>query len=158
MGLLEFEDLDKHVEKSLSLVDDVWESREEAAEQSTRRLELDMSSKFILPHIIRPIITLWAMSLYTYLSIYALHKALVDPWVVIAATVTILTSAVGFYFVNKTTEKKTMATLISQEKIAAKKINAAIKIEQLKTRADIVAERKAKRKADKIARIEARKD
>jgi len=49
-----------------------------------------------------------------------------------------------------------MATLISQEKIAAKKVNAAIKIEQIKTRADIVAERKAERQARKIARIEAR--
>ena len=133
------------VDKAMDFIDDSFESGEEAQNQSTRRLELDMSSKFILPHIIRPIITLWAMTLYSYLAIYAIHNNLVETWIVLAATGTILTSAVGFYFRNKTLEKKHVATLISQEKIVEKKVDAAIKIEQLKTKADIRAERKAAR-------------
>lgn len=158
MGILELKNVNEHIDKSLDLIDDVWEGQDEAQEQSTRRLELDMSSKFILPHIIRPIITLWAMTLYSYLAIYAIHNELVDTWIVLAATGTILTSAVGFYFRNKTLEKKHVATLMSQEKTAELKIKAAVKIEQMKTRADIVVERKAERKAKKLERIEARND
>jgi hypothetical protein len=140
-------DIDNAINKSLSFVDDAFESQDEAQKQSTRRLELDMSSKFILPHIIRPIITLWAMSLYSYLAIYAMHNSLVDIWIVLAATGTILSAAVSFYFHNKTIEKKHMAMLMSQEKQSKEKVDAAIKIEYLKTRAGLKQEKKDKRQA-----------
>ena len=144
-------DVDNIVDKATDL------TKHLTANQQSERLRIDTTSPFKLPHLIRPISFIWAMANETILTtatifaVFQLHDA--DSTVVntllasLAANTTILTTIIGFYFNSRKQEKINLIKARNEERISFDKSEAAIKIEAIRTKADIRSERKAARKA-----------
>ena len=140
-------DIDKTLDKALNFADDSFESREEAESTRTRRQEIDMTSPFRLPHLIRPIMAIWAMAIYSFALIFGMIKGQVDGLEALGSAAAILISIVGFYFNSR-----------KMEKVTAKKAQAAIQLEAMRTRADLREERKESRHERREERKEARRE
>ena len=136
MGILDSEvklDVDKALEKVTNLADDSFESEDERQKQLTERLRVDMTSPFKLPHLIRPISFIWAMTLQTILSLITVVMAFrstpaneTSILAVMGSNTGILMTMVGFYFGSRRAEK-----------INAQKVEAAIKIEDGKAKVEL---------------------
>jgi len=143
-------DIDKVLEgidKVGEIVDDSFESEQERQETLTERQRIDLSSPYKLPHLIRPVITLWSMLVWNVSVVWSLAVTQPDPYV-LAATSGILASCVGWYFDSRRREKIADKKMQSEQAVMQDKTKAAIKLELIKTRADIRAERRASRRAD----------
>lgn len=126
MAIPNIPDLNELVKDVTKTFDDNFESRQELEEMRTRRHEIDTTSPFKLPHLIRPIAFIWAMGLQTILSIITLSMAFytspIDTTAVLAVTgsnTSILLAIVGFYFNSR-----------KAEKIDAKRVMAAMEIDK----------------------------
>lgn len=126
--------------------DSSFESEQERQETNTRRLTIDTTSPFMLPHLIRPLSTLWSGFLWGVSIIWTLIIASVlinkvgikaasamimssDSIImyILAATTTTYGTHIGFYFSSR-----------KAEKINAKKVQAAIEIESEKAKVQIL--------------------
>lgn len=119
----------KVLDTATSAIDDNFESEQERQTTLTERLKIDTTSPFKLPHLIRPIAFIWAMSCFTILSLITLLKVGIDDIVaasVMASITTILTAIVGFYFQSR-----------KHEKISLERNKTALKLEELKTKSEI---------------------
>ena len=121
-------DIDTKVDKALDIFDKKVTSREQVR---TDRLNIDNTSPFKLPHLIRPIAFIWAMVLQTVLSVVVLWKYPDQLLIVFGSNTAILTSIIGFYFNSR-----------KQEKITAKKASEAIQIEKDKTKQETIKDRR----------------
>jgi hypothetical protein len=142
--------IDKTLERAVNFADDSFESREEAENTRTQRQEIDMTSPFRLPHLIRPIMAIWAMAIYSFALIFGMIKGQVDGLEALGSAAAILISVVGFYFNSR-----------KMEKVTAKKAQAAIELEKMKTRSELREERldnKEQRREDKREAKEERKE
>ena len=147
----------KIVDKVTDLIDDSFESREEAEQMRTRRLEIDTTSPFKLPHLIRPISFIWTLSLETILIIASIILSFLEAEInsnvsnvvmaSLASNTTILTAQVGFYFNAR-----------KAEKINAKKSFAAIEIEREKAKVAISKEKMLLIEEKKQNRRDAKKE
>lgn len=160
----------KGIEDVGNIVDNVHTSGEEAAAISTERQRIDISSPFMLPHLIRPLITIWAAVMWSMTIIWAmalisrsqetlLNAALnLDSVVMysLASTSAILSTCVSWYFHSRKIEKKTLI----EAKANIAKSEAAIEIRRIEVKESIrktkVQERSDKRKTKKAERKERR--
>lgn len=138
-------DIDDKIDKVLDVVDDNIESRQEAEATRTERLKLDMTSPFRLPQLIRPILAIWAMAAYTIIMVIGMYKGFVESYEVVGSITAILMTIIGFYFNSR-----------KMEKTVAKRAEAAVQIEELKTKAEIKRDRREARHQRRLERIEAR--
>ena len=128
-------DVDKIINSVGSQVDNNTESSEERQATLTERLKIDATSPFKLPQLIRPILALWSALTFTTAQIYCLYAGLVGGVEVMSANSAIMLGIIGFYFNSR-----------RNEKINAKKTEAAIKIEEIRVKAEVKKERKEARR------------
>ena len=158
----------KILDKAGAILDDNFESEEERQKTLTERLQIDNTSPFKLPHLIRPISTifsgiLWGLSIIWTLIIATILISKVgikeasnmilssDSIImyVLGATTTTYATHIGFYFNSR-----------KAEKINAKKAFAAIAIEKEKSKVAIAREElelKLERKEARQERKDAKK-
>ena len=129
-------DVDKIINSVGTQVDNNTESSEERQATLTERLKIDATSPFKLPQLIRPILAIWSALTFTLAQIYCLHKGLIDGVEVMSANSAIMLGVIGFYFNSR-----------RNEKINAKKTEAAIKIEEIRVKAEVKKDRKEARRA-----------
>ena len=141
MSILTPVDPDKILKTATDAIDDNIESSQERQKTLTDRLEIDTTSPFKLPHLIRPIAFIWAMGMFTLLSVLGLILTYLKPeydtlaiGTVMASITTILTAIVGFYFQSR-----------KHEKISFERNKTALRIEEIKTKAEIKESRKDRR-------------
>ncbi len=142
----------KLIDKAMDIFDDKVSTDKTREDIRTDRAQIDSTSPFKLPHLIRPISFIWAMGNETILTwstiVLVFFGNDIDPnavntlMVALAANTAILTTIVGFYFNSRKIEK-----------INAKKADATLKLEAMKTKhelredkRDSRAERKEERK------------
>jgi len=128
-------DVDKIINSVGSQVDNNTESSEERQATLTERLKIDATSPFKLPQLIRPILALWSALTFTTAQIYCLCAGLVGGVEVMSGNSAIMLGIIGFYFNSR-----------RNEKINAKKTEAAIKIEEIRVKAEVKKERKEARR------------
>lgn len=123
-------------------IDRLTESEQDRQATLTERHKLDMTSPFKLPHFIRPISTLYSGLIWGVSIIWVLSMAndlikqvgikeasvmIMSPdsiiMYILGATTSMYLTHVGFYFNSR-----------RNEKVNAKKVEAAIKIEAIKAR------------------------
>jgi len=129
-------DVDKIINSVGSQVDNNTESSEERQATLTERLKIDATSPFKLPQLIRPILALWSALTFTTAQIYCLYAGLVGGVEVMSANSAIMLGIIGFYFNSR-----------RNEKINDKKTEAAIKIEEIRVKAEVKKDRKEARRA-----------
>ena len=129
-------DVDKIINSVGTQVDNNTESSEERQATLTERLKIDATSPFKLPQLIRPILALWSALTFTTAQIYCLYAGLVGGVEVMSANSAIMLGIIGFYFNSR-----------RNEKINAKKTEAAIKIEEIRVKAEVKKDRKEARRA-----------
>ena len=129
-------DVDKIINSVGNQVDNNTESSEERQATLTERLKIDATSPFKLPQLIRPILALWSALTFTTAQIYCLYAGLVGGVEVMSANSAIMLGIIGFYFNSR-----------RNEKINAKKTEAAIKIEEIRVKAEVKKDRKEARRA-----------
>ena len=128
----------KAADKLIDAVDDNVYSEQESQEERTERLRIDMESNSPMAKIIRPLITLISALVWAFAIVYSFFKT-ADP-IALASASSVFITCIGFYFHSR-----------RQEKINAKKSDAAIKIERMKTRHELREEKRdarAERKKD----------
>jgi len=130
-------------DKAMDFADDSFESREEAEATRTQRQQLDMTSTFKLPQIIRPIMAIWAMAIYTIVMIYGIAVEAVSGLEAVGGTTAILMTIIGFYFNSR-----------KMEKVVAKKAETAIQLEEMREKAQIRQDRKEARQERRLERKE----
>ena len=133
-----------------------------STDRNTRRQQIDMTSPFKLPHLIRPIsflvilanelILSWATIFVVFFVAKADPNAVNTLLVALASNTAILTTMVGFYYKGR-----------KEEKISAKNAQANINIREMELEAEIykeeillkeeVKDNKAERKANKRPRL-----
>ena len=128
-------DVDKIINSVGTQVDNNTESSEERQATLTERLKIDATSPFKLPQLIRPILAIWSALTFTLTQVYCLYKGLIDGVEVLSANSAIMLGVIGFYFNSR-----------RNEKINAKKTEAAIKIEEIRVKAEIKKNRKEARR------------
>ena len=128
-------DVDKIINSVGTQVDNNTESSEERQATLTERLKIDATSPFKLPQLIRPILAIWSALTFTLTQVYCLYKGLIDGVEVLSANSAIMLGIIGFYFNSR-----------RNEKINAKKTEAAIKIEEIRVKAEIKKNRKEARR------------
>jgi len=141
-------------EKAMDFADDSFESREEAETTRTRRQEIDMTSPFKLPQLIRPILAIWGAVTYTAAEIYLLYLDAITPLEVMAANSAIMMAIIGFYFNARKAEKVVAKQMSGQLEITTMKAKTAVKLEELRTKQDL----KQKRKDQRAQRRQDRRD
>ena len=147
---------DKILNTATDAIDDNFESDQERQQTLTERLRIDTTSPYKLPHLIRPIAFIWAMGMFTILSVLSLILTYLKPELetlaiatVMGSITTILTAIVGFYFQSR-----------KHEKISLERNKTALKIEELKTKHEIREDKldsRQDRKRDKKGRFLRRK-
>lgn len=125
-------------------IDSGVESEEERQATLTDRLRIDTTSKFILPHIVRPIIAL-SLLLMQIALLVAMFLGIEVPTNVVIEVGSLLGIAIGFYFNSR-----------KAEKLNAKKVQAAIEIQESKERMNIKREELELKQSKKDARRERR--
>jgi hypothetical protein len=145
-------DPNEMVKDVLKGADNLTTTREEYTQQSTDRLLVDTTSPFKLPHLIRPILGIWVTALYSAIIIYGLISGLLSFKDALEATAILVGGVFIFYFGSRGFEKVTelrgkTQVKIAQEnaKVEAKKTEAAIKITELNTKAEIKRQKKIDR-------------
>jgi hypothetical protein len=163
MGFLNINEGIKDVTK---FADEAFESEEERQATLTERLRLDTTSPFKLPHLIRPMSTIfsaviWGISIIWVLiiatvminkiGIEAASTAIMSSdsiiMYILAATTTNYATHIGFYFSSRKVEKNT-----------AKKASAAIEVEKIKLVASIKAGERAEKRDEREERREERRE
>lgn len=141
-------DPNKTIDKALGAVDDNVFSEQERQTMLTERQKIDMTSPFMLPQLIRPILALWGAATYSAAQAYCLYKGLVTGLEVMTANGALVVTIIGFYFNSR-----------KMEKMNAKKYEADIKraeiagnIEEKKELHRLREERKDKRAARRAER------
>ena len=134
-------DVDKIINSVGTQVDNNTESSEERQATLTERLKIDATSPFKLPQLIRPILAIWSALTFTLTQVYCLYKGLIDGVEVLSANSAIMLGVIGFYFNSR-----------RNEKINAKKTEAAIKIEEIRVKAEVKKDRKESRQERREAR------
>lgn len=117
------------INKVTSVVDDNIYSEQESQEERTERLRIDMQSDNAMAKIIRPLITLISALVWAFAIVYSFFKP--ADSVALGSATSVFITCVGFYFHSR-----------RQEKINAKKSDAAIKIERMKTRHELREEKR----------------
>ncbi len=115
------------------VIDDNVYSRQEQEEDRTERLKIDLQSDNQLAKMARPIMA------YTILIVWS-FVIIASIWIEIDQDVRdavkwSLTAVLGFYFVSR-----------GMEKVNSKKLDATIKLERMKTRAQIRQDKRESRK------------
>ena len=135
-----------------SNIDKNFESGEERQQQLSSRHTADMASDSWLSKNIRPITLIFLMVCQLTIILGMLYGATIDPWI-IGQVGTLLFGAFGFYFNSK-----------KGESMMAKKVEGAMKIEEMRAKAQVDRdklvyneERKKLRKEARAARKSARK-
>ena len=113
--------------------DKLTESSEERQATLTQRQKIDSTSPFKLPQLIRPIITLVALFLQVGVFFVAV-LGVVLPENIVYEIGALNAATIGFYFNSR-----------RNEKINAKKVEAAIRIEEIKARATVKEKRRQAR-------------
>ena len=141
-------------EKAMALIDDSFESREEAEQTRTERQRIDLTSQFKLPHLIRPYMAIWGMITFTVAQAYCLYADLITGLEAMGANTAIVMAIIGWYFNSRKAEKTIAKQMTGQFAITQLKAKTAIKIEAIKAKAAIAngnklsrLERKAIKKA-----------
>ena len=127
-------DVTDTVDKALDFADDSFESGAERQATLTERLRIDMASDNPLAKMIRPIITLTLLALEIIVVVATLYDVEVPDHIVYELGA-MLGAAIGFYFNSR-----------RNEKITAKKAEAAIEIERIKAKQEIKQIKKEARK------------
>ncbi|MCK5614155.1 hypothetical protein KAR91_70475 [Candidatus Pacearchaeota archaeon] len=122
----------KAADKIIDAVDDNVYSEQESQIERTERLRIDMQSDNPMAKIIRPVVTLMTGLVWSFAIVFSFFKQ-APPEAIYSASA-VFTSCVAFYFHSR-----------RQEKIAAKKTDAAIKIEALKTKHELKQDKKDSR-------------
>ena len=136
-------DTDKIVDSVTQLGGNI-ETGKDRQRTLTERQKIDMTSRYILPQIIRPIIALAALLMQIALLVAA-YLNIEMPETIIWEVGALNAATIGFYFNSR-----------KNEKINAKKTEAAIKIEEIRTKAAVKEERRAARQKRKMERKAAR--
>ena len=110
------------------------ESGEERQEALSKRHEVDMQSDNKLSKSIRPITLVWLLSIETLIIVLEACGLSIDTDTKIQVGV-LLGAAFGFYFNSK-----------RHERVAQKNAEANIKMEMLRTKADLKADRRRARR------------
>ena len=127
------------------LVEDVTGSLDQITEnQQTKRQQIDATSQFMLPHLIRPIISLVVLFMQILIFVAVFFKVEV-PDDLIYEVGALNMATIGFYFNSR-----------RNEKINAKKTEAAIKIEAIRAKAEIKEERRDNRQGRRQERRDER--
>jgi len=153
-------DLNKGLEEVGKIMDDSFESGEERQKTLTRRLEIDNTSPFKLPHMIRPLSTafsgaMWGISVIWTLVIASIliskvgveeaSSIILSPdsiiMYILAATTTTYGTHIGFYFNSRKAEKNN-----------AKKAQTAIELEKMREKAEIKEDKKMNREERRARR------
>ena len=119
------------------IADDLISTAEERDEMLTKRLALDTTSPFMLPHLIRPIIALAVLSMQILLFL-AIFLKIEVPNDIIWQVGGLNAATIGFYFNSR-----------KAEKMQAKNAAASVQIATIQAKAKVKEERKAKRHARK---------
>ncbi len=114
----------KAADKIIDAIDDNVYSEQESQQERTERLRIDMQSDNPMAKIIRPVVTLLSGAVWAFAMIFSFFKT--APSEVVYSASAVFTMCIGFYFHSR-----------RQEKIAAKKTDAAIKIEAMKTKHEL---------------------
>ena len=141
-------DVNKLVPDVGKIVDDVVSTSEERDDTLTKRLSIDTTSPFLLPHIIRPIIALvlLLMQIAIFVAVFMSIPVPVDIVVQIGA---LNMASIGFYFNSRKVEK-----------IQAKNAQAAIVIAKENTKQETIKlnhQQTLERKEKRLIRRERRK-
>lgn len=141
-------------EKAMALIDDSFESREEAEQTRTERQKIDLTSTFRLPHLIRPWMAIWGMISFSAVQAWCLYAGLLTGLEAMAANTAIVMAIIGWYFNSRKAEKTMAKQMAGQLAIVRLKAKAAVKIEAIKAKAVVAngnklsrLERKAIKKA-----------
>lgn len=137
-------DINKGIEDVGKIVDDSFESGEERQKTLTERQKIDMTSRYILPQIIRPIIAL-SLLVMQIAVIVAIFFGVEVPTDIIIQVGALNMTAIGFYFNSR-----------KAEKINAKRVEGAIKIQSEKAKVEVIRERQEIRDLKKDNRRERR--
>lgn len=138
--------VDKIIDGSLGIAENI-ETGKDRQKILTERQKIDLTSRYLLPQIIRPIIALVALLLQIGVFVSAVFGVILPEHIVYEVGV-LNAATIGFYFNSR-----------RNEKINAKKVEAAIHIEKIKADIEIKKEkeqiresRREKRLARRIAR------
>lgn len=137
-------------DKAINQIDKAILSDQEREQMLTERQRIDMTSPFKLPQLIRPILAIWGAATYTIAQIYCLALDLISGQDVMIANGGIVLTIIGFYFNSR-----------KAEKINAKKVEAAIKIEEAKNKLTVEREKmeiKEDKKQSRQDRRQARRE
>jgi hypothetical protein len=137
------ESASKLIENVGDAVDKNFESEAERQEQLTKRLAIDMASDSWLAKSIRPMVTLGCFLMQVAILV-ALFLKIEVPTDIQLTVGGLLATCIGFYFNSR-----------KSDKINIRKVNAAIKIEEIRAKASVQEARRedrAERKAAKRAR------
>lgn len=129
----------KLIDKATEVLDDNVYSEQESQQERTERLRIDMQSDNPIAKIIRPVVTLLSGAVWAFAMIFSFFKT--APSEVVYSASAVFTMCIGFYFHSR-----------RQEKIAAKKTDAAIKIEAMKTKHELREDKRDSRAGRKEER------
>lgn len=144
MSILEA-DLNEGLKDVTKLIDETFESSEERQTILTDRQRIDMTSRFLLPQIIRPIIAL-SLLIMQILVMVAIFMGVEVPTDIIIEVGSLNAVAIGFYFNSR-----------KAEKVNAKRVEAAIKIQSEKAKVEIIRSKQELKELKKEKRRERRK-
>jgi hypothetical protein len=124
-------------EKAMALIDDSFESREEAEQTRTERQRIDLTSAFKLPHLIRPYMAIWGMITFTLAQAYCLYADLITGLEAMGANTAIVMAIIGWYFNSRKAEKTVAKQMAGQFAIVQLKAKTAVKIEAIKAKVEL---------------------
>lgn len=154
--------LDDTVIKPITgMVGDLGKTAENlATDRNTVRHQLDMTSPFKLPHLIRPISLIWGWSLKTMLDLLIVvlaFKYMEDPTVaiigVVTSTATPLTMMLKYYFQGRTEEKNAAKNAKANIALKEMELEHDLKLEELSLKEEF-KDNKVERKNNKVRLID----
>jgi hypothetical protein len=104
------------------IADDLISTSEERDAELTKRLSIDTTSPFMLPHLIRPIIALVILAMQMLIFL-AMFLGITVPTDIIWQVGGLNAAVIGFYFSSR-----------KAEKLQTKNAQATIELEQIKVR------------------------
>jgi len=132
-------------DKAIAFVDDSFESREEAETTRTKRQEIDLTSPFKLPHLIRPLLAIWGALNYSTAEFILLYQGLISPLEAMAANAAIVMAIIGFYFNSRKAEKVVAKQMSGDLEITMLKAKTAVKIEAIRAKVELTDRNKRNR-------------
>lgn len=156
MKLPKIKDLTSLLDSGGNIADKMTTTDHEVAQELTKRLSIDLTSPFKLPHLIRPISFIWAMANETILTTATIFvvffvkdadsNSVNTLMVALAANTTILTTIVGFFFQSRKNEKIAFNNSAATVKLEEMKLKHEIEQEVLKDKHEEKASRRANRR------------